>query len=212
MDKPGVRLTLIASDPRISAALMILSVTKMILIYLNYRFWSVKLRDIYAEVLDTLVFDINLDIFDMYRLFLFLWMFELIFKMSDFKSGLIWNLGFNSCAENFSYNTCADFWHACAKGLETTAWKHIVVKLIWPTGRQGQKRMINMPICFHFRSTSGKTSTQKNFSENFYYTKSFVLKFQGESLELFLSYHVHFRRYRHFRHFWHARAKNQRNC
>ena len=72
MDKPGIRLTLIASDPRISAALMILSVTKMILIYLNYRFWSVKLRDIYAEVLNTLVFDMNLDIFDMYRLFLFL--------------------------------------------------------------------------------------------------------------------------------------------
>ena len=72
MDKPGVRLTLIASDPRISAALIILSVIKMILIYLNYRFWSVKLRDIYAEVLDTLVFDMNLDIFDMYRLFLFL--------------------------------------------------------------------------------------------------------------------------------------------
>ena len=72
MDKPGVRLTLIASDPRISVALMILSVTKMILIYLNYRIWSVKLRDIYAEVLNTLVFDINLDIFDMYRLFLFL--------------------------------------------------------------------------------------------------------------------------------------------
>ena len=85
MDKPGVRLTLIASDPRISAALMILSVTKMILIYLNYRFWSVKLRDIYAEVLDTLVFDMNLDIFDMYRLFLFLWMFEFLLE-SSFKN------------------------------------------------------------------------------------------------------------------------------
>ena len=36
----------------------------------------------------------------------------------------------NSCAENFSYNTCADFWHACAKGLETISWKHTVVKLI----------------------------------------------------------------------------------
>ena len=29
---------------------------------------------------------------------------------------------------------------------------------------------------------------------------------------LFLSYHVHFRRYRHFRPFLHARSKNQRNC
>ena len=71
-NKNRKRLTLIASDPRISAALMILSVTKMILIYLNYRLWSVKLKDIYGEVLDTLVFDRNLDVFDMYRLFLFL--------------------------------------------------------------------------------------------------------------------------------------------
>ena len=37
-----------------------------------------KLTDIYGEVLDTLVLDRNLDVFDMYRLFLFLWMFELI--------------------------------------------------------------------------------------------------------------------------------------
>ena len=55
------RLTLIASDPRISAALMILSVTKMILIYLNYRFWSVKWRFVYGKALDTLVLDRNRD-------------------------------------------------------------------------------------------------------------------------------------------------------
>ena len=58
-DKPEKRLTLIASDPRISVALMILSVTKMILIYLNYRLWSVKLKVIYGKVLDTLVLDRN---------------------------------------------------------------------------------------------------------------------------------------------------------
>ena len=52
-----VRLTLIASDPRISGALMILSVTKMILIYLNYRIWFVKLKVIHENVLNTLVFD-----------------------------------------------------------------------------------------------------------------------------------------------------------
>ena len=51
----------------------------MILIYLIYRLWSVKLKDIYGEVLDTLVFDTNLDVFDMYRLYLFLWMFEFMF-------------------------------------------------------------------------------------------------------------------------------------
>ena len=48
----------------------------MIMIYLNYRLWFVKLKDIYVEVLNTYVFDTNLDVFDMYRLFLFLWMFE----------------------------------------------------------------------------------------------------------------------------------------
>ena len=114
------RLTLIASDPRISAALMILSVTKMILIYLNYRFWSVKWRVVYGKALDTLVLDRNrdsliwsvwssdfeqhvdstdhnfmrllvsnklsdslnrnLDVFDMHRLFLFLWMFLYLFN------------------------------------------------------------------------------------------------------------------------------------
>ena len=57
-----------------------------------------------------------------------------------------------------------------------------------------------------------KRPPKKKFSKNFYCTKSFVLKFQGESLELFQSYHVHFRRYRHLRSFWHTRAKNQRNC
>ena len=63
---------------------MILSVTKLILIYLNYRLWYVKLKDIYGEVLDTLVFDTNLDVFDMYRLFLFLWMYEFIFEHEIF--------------------------------------------------------------------------------------------------------------------------------
>ena len=53
------RLTLIASDPRISGALMILSVTTMILIFLNYRIWFVKLKVIYGNVLDTLVFERN---------------------------------------------------------------------------------------------------------------------------------------------------------
>ena len=56
---PFERLTLIASDPRISAAFVILSASKMILIYLNYRIWSVKLKDIYGHVLDTLAFDRN---------------------------------------------------------------------------------------------------------------------------------------------------------
>ena len=36
---------------------MILSVTKMMLIYLNYRIWFVQLKVIYGNVLNTLVFD-----------------------------------------------------------------------------------------------------------------------------------------------------------
>ena len=42
-----------------------------------------------------------------------------------------------------------------------------------------------------------KLAPKKKFSKKFYCTKSFVLKFQGESLQLFLSYHSHFRRYRY---------------
>ena len=48
--------------------------------------------------------------------------------------------------------------------------------------------IINIPICSHFRSTSGEKSTQKIFLKIFYYTKSVVLKFQGESLELSRSF------------------------
>ena len=57
-----------------------------------------------------------------------------------------------------------------AKGLESTPWKHIVVKLILPTGRQGQNLITNMPIYSHFRSTTGETSTQKKISKKFYCT------------------------------------------
>ena len=96
-NRPVERLTLIASDPRISAALVILSATKMILIYFNYRIWSVQLKVIYGNVLDTLTFDRigkhrliiqiinwfrfcfpdrNHNVFDMHRLLRFLGMFE----------------------------------------------------------------------------------------------------------------------------------------
>ena len=45
-----------------------------------------------------------------------------------------------------------------------------------------------------------------------YSTKRFVFKFQGESLELFLSYHAHFRRYEHFRGFWQSIGSSFRSC
>ena len=51
----------------------------------------------------------------------------------------------------------------------------------------------------NFRSTSGETSDKKSTQKNFYCTKRFVIEFEGESLKLFLSYLVYFRRYRHFR-------------
>jgi len=60
-------LTLIVADPRISIALLILPVSKMVLVYLNYRLWSVKLKVIYAKVLDTYVLERNgnkLNIYD----------------------------------------------------------------------------------------------------------------------------------------------------
>ena len=63
-----------------------------------------------------------------------------------------------------------------------------------------------------FRLTSGKNFIEIFFSENFYCTKSSALEFKGESLELFFSDRVHFRRYRHFRVFWQSTAWWTRRC
>ena len=92
--RPDKRLTLITSDPRISTALVLLSVSRMLLIYLNYRFWIRMWKDTYAKFLGGGLLDRNrntrnyvltsanmfrsvslqrnLDEFDIYRLFLFL--------------------------------------------------------------------------------------------------------------------------------------------
>ena len=70
---------------------------------------------------------------------------------------------FNSCAAHYSYNICAAFWHARAKGLETKRQKHLVVNQIWSTGGQRQKMIDSMSTIYHFRSTSGKTFHQTNF-------------------------------------------------
>ena len=67
--KPNKRLTLITSDPRISAALFILSISKMILIYLNYKLWLIQWKIIHTKILDTVVLDRNeLDGFFYYKL------------------------------------------------------------------------------------------------------------------------------------------------
>ena len=50
---------------------------------------------------------------------------------------------------------------------------------------------------------SGEISAEKNFFLRYFYnTKRFVFEFQGESIEPFLSYRAHFRRYQHYRGFW----------
>ena len=59
--KSGKRLTLIASDPQISAALVILSVSRMLLIYLNYRFWFQMWKDTYGKFLSSGLLDRNRD-------------------------------------------------------------------------------------------------------------------------------------------------------
>ena len=55
-----------------------------------------------------------------------------------------------------------------------------------------------MSFLVNFRVISVEISTDKDFFGNFYCTKRFVFEFQGESLELFLSYRAHFCRYQHF--------------
>ena len=60
--KPKIRLTLIASDPGISAALLILSFLRMILIYLNYRFWLRTWKMIYAKFLDSFILERDRDV------------------------------------------------------------------------------------------------------------------------------------------------------
>jgi len=53
------------------------------------------------------------------------------------------------------------------KGLETKRQTHLVVNPIWSTGTQGRKMIERMWKCYHFRSTSGKTSDQKFFPKFF---------------------------------------------
>ena len=59
----------------------------------------------------------------------------------------------------------------------------------------------------HFQPTSGETSEKNLTQKKFYRTKRFAVKFKGESIELFLTYQVYFRRYRHFRPTWLKKAK-----
>ena len=61
---------------------------------------------------------------------------------------------------------------------------------------------------FHFRLIFA----EKNFVENFNDTKRFVFEFQGQPLELFLSYRAHFRRCEHLRGFWLSTASPSRGC
>ena len=57
------------------------------------------------------------------------------------------------------------------------------------------------------------TAAEKKFVwQIFIARKGFVIEFQGESLEQFLSYRAHFQRYQHFRGFWQSTATSSRSC
>ena len=68
----GARLTLIASDPGVTATLCILSVTRVILIILNLQFWYRQWKEIVANFMNSITIDLNQDVFDLFRLFMFL--------------------------------------------------------------------------------------------------------------------------------------------
>ena len=57
----GARLTLIASDPGVTATLFILSVTKVILIILNLQFWYRQWKENVANFMNSLRIDLNQD-------------------------------------------------------------------------------------------------------------------------------------------------------
>jgi len=69
-------------------------------------------------------------------------------------------------------------------------------------------RGLKMSVPVNFRFISGEISAEKFFLEKFYSTKRYVFEFQGESLDQFLSFRAHFRRYEHFRGFWQSTASS----
>ena len=102
-----------------------------------------------------------------------------------FEKKLKYQKSLNSCAEYFSYNTCADFWHACAKGLETTPWKQIVVKLIWPTCRQGKKWSSTCQFVFISGPLPVKRLPKKKIRKIFIAPKVSSWNFRGSLLSYF---------------------------
>ena len=73
---------------------------------------------------------------------------------------------------------------------------------------RGLKNVISGPFSVHLR----RNFRQIIFFEHFYSTKRFVFEFQGDTLELFLSYRAHFHRYNHFRGFWQFTVSSYRDC
>ena len=63
-----------------------------------------------------------------------------------------------------------------------------------------------------FRSIFGSVPVEISAERNNYSIKRFVFEFQEESLEQFLSYRAHFRRYEHFKEFWQSTASSYRDC
>ena len=81
----------------------------------------------------------------------------------------------------------------------------IMLGIVYTSTRRGGSEPVN------FWFISGEIPADF-FLENFYSTKRFVFEFQGESLELLLSYLAHFRRYHHFRGFWQSPDSSYRDC
>ena len=69
-----------------------------------------------------------------------------------------------------------------------------------------------MSFPVYFRFIPGEISAGQKNLEKFYSANRFVFEFQGELLELLLSYRTHFRRYQHFRGFWQSTASSFRDC
>ena len=68
----GARLTLIASDPGVTTTLCFLSIARVILIVLNLQFWYRQWKEIVANFMNSIIIELNSDLFDLYRLFMFL--------------------------------------------------------------------------------------------------------------------------------------------
>ena len=137
---------------------------------------------------------------------------RLDFNVSSIFSLVIWSLSktFNSHGTGRLYTPHGARWQCTAKTFYYGVFDAYRLKLTWvmyfkcPEIRTVVLKM-SFPVILRFISG-------ENFFEHFYSTKWFVFEFQEKSLELFLSYPAHFRRYHYFRGFWQSAASSYRDC